>query len=348
MPGRPLQALGWRPFFQQQLTLDDLETFAPARVFEVQRSGMLIVGEALEHNVPLGGRWYQLPAVERPTVGDWVLVDHAGTTVQALLERASLIKRLAPSGELQAIAANLDTVFVVTSANDDFNLSRTERYLALAGDAGIEAVVVITKIDLSDDPAPFEAAAQTLTGAAAVVAVNALDPVSAQALAPWCGQGQTVGLLGSSGVGKSTLVNLLMGDEVQATQSIREDDAKGRHTTTHRSLHRLPGGALVLDSPGMREIQLADVAEGVRDAFEDVESLAADCRFRDCQHAGEPGCAVQIAIDAGNLDERRLANYRKLLREERHNSETVAQRHARMRQFGRMVKSHVDAKRRDR
>ena len=160
----------------------------------------------------------------------------------------------------------------------------------------------------------------------------------------WCGPGQSLAMLGSSGVGKSTLVDTLSGEEIQLTSGIRDDDAKGRHTTTNRSLHLLSSGAVVVDSPGMRELQLTDVEDGVQALFADVLELAQQCRFNNCQHGSEPNCAVQIAIHHGQLDERRLQNYFKLLREERHNTESVAQRHARARQFNKMVKSSVKRK----
>jgi len=340
-----LADLGWSPVFQQQLTLEELETLTPARVFEVQRSGLKLVFEGGEMDAPLGGRWFQGSPEDRPTVGDWVLVDRVSGAIERLLERKSLLKRMSVSrpGDVQLIAANVDVLFLVSSCNDEFNLSRMERYLALALEAGVQPVIVLTKADLAEDPDGFRAAAEALGRDLVVELVNALDPDSLAGLRAWCRRGQTVTLLGSSGVGKSTLINSLAGRDIQITGGIREDDAKGRHTTTHRSLHLLPDGGLLLDSPGMRELGIADADSGLSSAFEDVEALAAQCRFNDCGHESEPGCAVQAAIAAGQLDERRLESYRKLRREELYNSETVAERHARVRQFSRMVKQHQAA-----
>ena len=340
-----LTDLGWSPVFQQQLTLEEMETLTPARVFAVQRSGLKLVFEGGEVDVPLGGRWFQGSPEDRPTVGDWVLLDLPGGAIERLLERKSLLKRMSVSrpGDVQLIAANVDVLFLVSSCNEEFNLSRMERYLALAMEAGVQPVIVLTKADLTDDPDSYRAAAETLGRDLVVELVNALDSDSLGCLQAWCGRGQTVTLLGSSGVGKSTLINSLSGRTVQATGEIREDDAKGRHTTTHRSLHLLPGGGLLLDSPGMRELGITDADVGLSSAFEDVEALAALCRFNDCGHQSEPGCAVREAIAAGRLDERRLESYRKLRREELYNTETVAERHARVREFSRMVRQHQAA-----
>lgn len=338
-----LADLGWSPVFQQQLTLAELETLTPARVFAVQRSGLRLLFEGGEVDVPLGGRWFQGSAEDRPTVGDWVLLDRASGAIERLLERKSLLKRMSVNrpGDVQLIAANVDVLFLVSSCNEEFNLSRMERYLTLALEAGVQPVIVLTKADLAADPDGYRSAAQALGRALVVELVNALDPESLGGLRAWCGRGQTVALLGSSGVGKSTLINSLAGRAIQTTGGIREDDAKGRHTTTNRSLHLLPGGSLLLDSPGMRELGITEADSGLSSAFEDLESLAALCRFNDCAHESEPGCAVRAAIADGRLDERRLQSYRKLRREELYNTETVAERHARVRQFSRMVKQHL-------
>ena len=339
-----LSDLGWTPVFQQQLTLEDLETTTPARVFEVQRTGLGLRFEGGEVDVPLGGRWFQGPPEDRPTVGDWVLLDSAMASVERLLERKSLLKRMSVNrpGDIQLIAANVDTMFLVSSCNDEFNLSRMERYLALALDAGVQPVVVLTKADLTEDAEAYRSQALSLSRDLIVEVVNALAPEELECLHGWCQVGQTITLLGSSGVGKSTLINSLAGAELQLTGSIREDDGKGRHTTTNRSLHLLESGGLLLDSPGMRELGIAEVDAGLASAFEDVETLAEQCRFNDCAHGSEPGCAVRGAIEAGELDERRLESYRKLRREELYNTESVAERHTRVRQFSKMVKQHQD------
>jgi ribosome biogenesis GTPase len=339
-----LTDLGWAPVFQQQLALEDLENTTPARVFEVQRTGLGLRFEGGEVDVPLGGRWFQGPPEDRPTVGDWVLLDSAMASVERLLERKSLLKRMSVNrpGDIQLIAANVDTMFLVSSCNDEFNLSRMERYLALALDAGVQPVVVLTKADLSEDAEAYRSQALSLSRDLIVEVVNALAQEELESLHAWCQVGQTITLLGSSGVGKSTLINSLAGAELQSTGAIREDDGKGRHTTTNRSLHLLESGGLLLDSPGMRELGIAELDAGLASAFQDVETLAEQCRFNDCAHESEPGCAVRRAIEAGELDERRLESYRKLRREELYNTETVAERHARTRQFSKMVKQHLD------
>lgn len=317
----------------------------PARVFAVERTGLSLRFEGGEVEVPLGGRWFQGPPEDRPTVGDWVLLDSAGESVERLIERKSLLKRMSVNrpGDLQLIAANVDTMFLVSSCNDEFNLSRMERYLTLAHDAGVQPVVVLTKADLTEDAQAYREEALSLSRDLVVELVNALATEELDCLRAWCETGQTITLLGSSGVGKSTLINSLAGTEIQLTGDIREDDAKGRHTTTNRSLHLLKTGGLLLDSPGMRELGLAEADAGLVSAFEDVEALARQCRFNDCAHETEPGCAVREAIQSGELDERRLESYRKLRREELYNTETVAERHTRTRQFGKMVKQHLEA-----
>ena len=337
-----LSSLGWRNFFQQQLSLDELESLSPMRVMGVERSELSVAGEQGLERRALDAHWQQLPTLERPTVGDWLLVDAKSHTPTRLLERQSLIKRRA-AGERsneQLIAANIDTLFIVSSCNADFNASRLERYLALAFEAQVTPVIVLTKADGCADPESYEEQAQALHSSCVVLSLNALASTSQALLEPWCSVGQTIALLGSSGVGKSTLVNTLMRTEVAATGGIREADAKGRHTTTNRSLHQLPGGGLILDSPGMRELQLTDVRSGLGALFEDIELLGQNCRFANCGHASEPGCAVQAAINSGQLDARRLNNYYKLLREEAHNNMSIAERHAKSRQFAKQVKQH--------
>jgi ribosome biogenesis GTPase len=333
-----LARLGWRPFHSQQLTLDDLEAAFPARVASVHRNGLVVVSEQGTLNVTVPARL--LETLELPiTVGDWVLIEHTTTRVQRALTPYSVIKRQAAGTEhrLQTIAANLDTLFVVTSCNDDFNPSRLERYLAVAFEAQVEPVIVITKADQCNSAEPFIDEANALGTTAAVVALNAMDMASVAALGPWLQSGRTVAFVGSSGVGKSTLVNTLAGNTQQATSGIRENDSKGRHTTTSREMFALEGGAWVIDTPGMRELKIGAVESGLRTVFDNIETLSAQCRFRDCKHESEAGCAVLAAIAAGQLDPRRLASYRKLQREAALAEMSTRERRARDRSFGRMA-----------
>lgn len=332
-----LERLGWGPVFARQIDADALTETPPVRVVAVHRSGLRVAGDDIDESI--------LPGPEA-TVGDWLLLDRARPRSSKALERKSLIKRRAPGTgrEVQLIAANIDTVFVVTSCNQDFNVARLERYVALAFEAGIEPVIVLTKADLADDTAPYVEAARKVSDRVPVVALDARGAEPPQALADWCRPGRTVAFLGSSGVGKSTLTNALLGAQDVATQDIREDDAKGRHTTTRRELHATPGGCLVLDTPGMRELQLTDAATGIADVFEDIEALAARCRFTDCQHETEPGCAIQTALEDGSLEPARIARWRKLQAEDAFNSATLAQRREKDRAFGKLVRSAMKAK----
>ncbi|WP_261905059.1 ribosome small subunit-dependent GTPase A [Vibrio fortis] len=327
--------LGWKPIFQQQLTLEDYEqeNFA-ARVIAHHRSGYTLASEQGEIHLAIH---HALPAM---TVGDWVILK-PNQQFERLLERQSLFSRKASGTRVaeQLISANVTTVFIVVSLNHDFNLSRIERYLALANEAKVEPVVVLTKKDLCDDAETKVSQVQSLDPLLMIETVNGLDLESVQVLAPWCTSGATVALMGSSGVGKSTIVNSLMAEQAQATGGIREDDSKGRHTTTSRSLHLLKDGGLLIDTPGMREIQLSECAEGVSETFADIEELAMNCRFSDCQHQSEPGCEIQRALKSGELTERRFNNYQKLLREQARNSATLAEKRASYKQLTKMYRS---------
>ena len=336
-----LPELGWSHFFQQQLSIEESEATVPVRVLDINRKRINVAGEQGHQQLTVPGNWFLRDAEELPTIGDWLLLDSATGQPQQLLERKSLFRRKAAGNEakLQLMAANVDTLFIVTSCNSDFNLSRLERYLALALDAQVEPVLVLTKVDLVQDSLEYQLQAMTLHPNMAVKMVNALDPDSVAPLLFWCGHGQTVAMAGSSGVGKSTLLNSLCGTSEQATATIREDDAKGRHTTTARSVHFLPKGGLLIDSPGIRELQLSDCEAGVSSLFEDVETLAQSCRYKDCRHLSEVGCSVKAAVNSGDLSPRRLANYQKLMAEQERNSETIAERRRRERNFGKLCRN---------
>ncbi|MBQ0718454.1 MAG: ribosome small subunit-dependent GTPase A, partial [Sulfitobacter litoralis] len=310
-----------------------------ARVIAQHRNRLDLLGEAGERGLDLH------PDMPEITVGDWLVLSPMGK-FEKLLERQSLFRRKAAGSKVgeQLIAANVDTLFVVSSLNEDFNLNRIERYLSLANEVGAAPVIILSKADLCDDPEIFSSQIQALDSLLMVVTVNCLDADEIHKLSPWCKTGNTVALMGSSGVGKSTLVNTLLGKTVQSTGTIREDDSKGRHITTGRSLHRIPQGGLLLDTPGMRELQLADCDAGVNTTFADLTSLAEKCRFGNCQHDSEPGCAVQNAIDQGELEARRLSSYQKLMREQAFNSATLAEKRARDKSFGKMIKAHLSDK----
>ncbi|SFR00477.1 ribosome small subunit-dependent GTPase A [Poseidonocella sedimentorum] len=332
-----LERLGWGPVFARQIDADALNATPPVRVVAVHRSGLQVAGDGIDETIPPG---------PDATVGDWLRLDRARPRASRVLDRKSLIKRRAPGTgrEVQLIAANIDTVFVVTSCNADFNVARLERYVALTFEAGIDPVIVLTKTDLTDDTTPFVEAARAVSERVPVVALDARGIEAAQALADWCKPGRTIAFLGSSGVGKSTLTNALLGAQAIATQGIREDDARGRHTTTRRELHGTPNGCLVLDTPGMRELQLTNAATGIAGVFDDIEALAARCRFTDCRHETEPGCTILTAIEDGSLNPARLARWRKLQAEDAFNSASFAERREKDRAFGKLVRSAVKAK----
>ena len=327
----PLEILGWSNFFAGQIDLEALSHTPPCRVVEVHRSGLHVVGE---------GHDEMIPPLAEATVGDWVLLDPVRKVAVTVLERRSVVKRPAPGTDrrLQLIAANIDTAFIVSSCNQDFNVARLERYLALVFEAEISPVILLTKSDLTEDVERYLEEARAISDLVPVIALDALQGQVADKLSEWCKPGKTVAFLGSSGVGKSTLTNALIGRETVETQGIREDDAKGRHTTTSRQLHVVEGGPLVLDTPGMRELQLSDVSSGIEDVFADLHGLSQSCHFKDCGHESEPGCAVLEALEAGEIDEARVKRWRKLLAEEAFNSASFLERRRKDKAFGKKVR----------
>ncbi|MFW2542620.1 ribosome small subunit-dependent GTPase A [Primorskyibacter sp. 2E107] len=325
-----LTGLGWSDFFADQIAPDETH-LTPARVNEVQRDRLRV----LSTEGPM--RLIPTEAAGNYAVGDWVLTD--GTQALRRLDARGNLSRKA-AGHVhytQRIAGNVDTLGIVSSCNEDFNLARLERYLALAATADCLPLIILTKPDKCDDPAPFIKAAQSLSPLITALAINAKDEEDVARLHPWSGNGQTLALLGSSGVGKTTLRNRLTG-ETAATQDIREDDAKGRHTTTFRSLVPTLTGGWLIDTPGMRELQLADMADGIEEIFDDLMVLAGQCKFRNCEHVSEPGCAVRSAIEAGDLDPERLTRWRKLEAEDTRNTASIARQRARGKAFAKMVK----------
>jgi len=316
-----LTSLGWSEHFAHAAAGHAAAGLEPARVISEHKHAYELISAEGELTGELLGRLLKGGARSAlPAVGDWVMIarqpgERTRAKIHAVLPRRTCFSRRAAGekAEEQVVAANVDAVFLVSGLDADFNPRRIERYLALARGSGAEPVIVLNKADLCGEAAARVAEIRALAGGATVLAVSALVGEGVAALAPWLGRGRTVALLGSSGVGKSTLVNALLGEERQETGEVREHDQRGKHTTTRREIVPLPGGALLVDTPGMRELQLWDNArEGLVAAFPDVLELAAGCRFRDCRHEAEPGCAVRAAIGAGALPEPRFASYLKL------------------------------------
>lgn len=314
-----LSSYGWNETLQHAFEPYAAQGLSPGRIVVQQRGGYRLITEQGEVDARASGALMRATTDEgRPAAGDWVAFEpRPGETtalVRHVLPRRTAFVRKASgrAGGAQVVAANVDVAFLVTSLNADLNLRRLERYLATAYESGAEPVVVLTKADLTDDPDAAVAEVQAIAFGAPVLAISARTGLGLDAVAAHLPPGRTGVLLGSSGAGKSTLLNALAGSERMATAEIREDDARGRHTTTHRELVLLPSGGLILDTPGMRELGLWEAETGVATAFEDVEALAAKCRFSDCAHGAEPGCAVRAAIEAGDLSPERLAAYEKL------------------------------------
>jgi ribosome biogenesis GTPase len=333
-PDPMLAQLGWRSFFSEQVSAEESRSCRPVRVMSVHRGRVTVSGEEFEDSISSSLPGRRGPK-DRPTVGDWLLIDRSTGSLVRILNRTSLFKRPAPGDDrrVQLIAANVDTLFVVTSCDQDFNIARIERYLVLAREVGVHPVVVLTKADGSPSPERFVETTRSLQAGLRVELVDGRDPKSAARLATYCGVGETVALVGSSGVGKSTLINTLKGSNGIATQAVREDDGKGRHTTTVREMHRLAGGAdgggWLVDTPGMRELQMSEVSSGVTEVFDDVTATTLECRFANCTHADEPGCAVRVAIAQGALDPARVERWRKLADEDAANSGVAAARRSR-------------------
>jgi ribosome biogenesis GTPase len=293
--------------------LHSIDQGALVRVTQVHRDSVVVHDGVREHPARIAHH-------SDLAVGDWVVMNSDGR-IDARLDPLTQLTRRAADGRRQALASNVDTALLVMGLDHDFNPRRMERYLALVHAAGVAPVVVLTKADIGIDVAQrIEQLQQRFPASVPVFAVDALGPEPAQVLAPWLAPSQTLILLGSSGAGKSTLTNTLTGGR-QATGGVRGDDSRGRHTTTARSLHRCPGGACIIDTPGLRALRLDTDEEQLEAAFDDIEALARDCQFRDCAHEAEPGCAVR-----GAVDEDRLRNYHKLLREVRRSQQTPLER----------------------
>ena len=334
-------ALGWSDYFSEQLSDSDA-TFAPLRLTEVRRNRVVgLTPENTRVELALSG---DMVATDL-AVGDFAL--YAGERLERILERKSVISRKAAghTSHAQLIAANIDTLFIVTSCNADFNEARLERYVALAIEAETSPVIVMTKADMPlGEPSDYVLRAKAISNRVDALAINSKDPSDIARMSQWCAAGQTVALVGSSGVGKSTIGRTLTGEDL-LTADIREDDAKGRHTTTARSMHLMHAGGWMVDTPGMRELALHDAAAGIATLFEDITDLISECKFSDCQHKTEPGCAIRAAVAAGTLDQSRLERWQKLRDEDATNTNTIATAKERGRKFSKMQRTAFKAKR---
>lgn len=313
--------LGWSSKFQEHYEPFRERGYTAGRVTKEHRQLYDVASANGEMLAELAGK-LRYEAVERadlPAVGDWVVMKEEGdrAIIHAILPRTSKFSRNVAGTvtEEQIVAANIDTVLIVMAMNQDFNLRRLERYLLLVWESGANPVIVLSKMDLSGDPEGLIASVEAVAPGVPIHAISAIHAEGLQALAPYLVQGRTLAAIGSSGVGKSTLINALSGKEQQRVNDIREGDGRGKHTTTHRELIVLPQGGIIVDTPGMRELQLNASEEGAGAAFEDIIRLGEACRYRDCKHQREPGCAIQAAMASGELDFRRYANYVKLEKE---------------------------------
>jgi len=329
-----LAALGWDGWFARAFEEHRRLGRTAARVIAVHKDTAIVRDEVSDRSAFVSGRFRHeaLASSEFPAVGDWVALEPSDATtsdpvIAAVLPRRSAIRRSAGDasrrggGRLaddQVMAANVDVALIVAGLDADFNLRRLERYLAVAWASEVTPVLILNKTDIADDLEGRRIAVEAIAPGVPVISMSAREGTGLETLHGHLRPGQTTVVLGSSGVGKSTLLNTLLGERRQATREVRGDDARGRHTTTHRELFALPGGALLIDTPGIRSLEVAGADEGVRAAFDDVEQLALGCRFTDCGHESEPGCAVRLALLEGRLERARLEAFRKLGRELAH------------------------------
>ncbi len=341
-----LQAIGWNDWFEQHNACPPLETVA--RVVAVDRDQLLLVNESLQFRGRLTGsyRHNQQQAEQLPCVGDWVVVQrhpgHDFGMISALLERKTSLFRKSAGTAIgyQMIAANVDTVFIVQSCHVDFNIRRLERYLVMVIAGGAEACILLTKTDLVTHTL-LEARLGQIRAAginAPVMTMSTVTGIGVDELSQQLQPGRTYCFVGSSGVGKSTLINRLTGNEIRKTNTV-SGTGEGRHTTVRRELIRLQGGALLIDNPGMREFGIISAGEGLSDSFADITSLSSACRYRDCTHTGEPGCAVLEAVHAGSIGRGQLEHYLKLGRESEFHERSYADKRKKDREFGKHKQS---------
>lgn len=340
-----LKKLGWNAFFGGHFR-EYAGTYEPGRVSTVRKTGYVVYTKAGEVRARASGSLRQCG--DQPATGDWVALamDVTGlATIHAVLPRKSKFSRKDAgrvTGE-QVLVTNVDTVFVVTSLNKDFNLRRLERYLVVARESGAEPVVILSKADVCDEADQYLRDVNEIAPDVTAYVISSVESRGLDQLAPYLQEGKTVALLGSSGVGKSTLINALSGRELQKVGEIRDDDSRGRHVTTERSLILLEQGGVIIDNPGMRELQLWDVGAGLQSQFEDIEELGKQCKFSDCRHETEPGCAIRKALSEGTLSSVRLESYRKLQKEQlalerKKNPELMAAERKKWKNIGKLAK----------
>lgn len=340
-----LKKLGWNAFFGAGF-LKYAGVYEPGRVSTVHKSSFNVYTKDGERRARISGNMRD--GGDRPAVGDWVALSKDATgllTINAILPRKTKFSRKdagRATGE-QVLVTNIDTAFIVTSLNKDFNLRKLERYLAIAKESGAEPVVILSKADVCDDVNEKVSALREIAPGVAAYVISSIKGQGLDQLSPYLQEGKTVALLGSSGVGKSTLINALEGRELQKVGEIREDDSRGRHVTTERDLILLEKGGVIIDNPGMRELSLWDAGEGLLEVFSDIEALALQCKFSDCMHETEPGCAIKKALSDGTLSEIRLESYRKLQKEIRaverkKNPELMAAEKKKWKKIGKMAK----------
>lgn len=318
-----LNCLGWSDFFASSFEPYRKEGFTVGRVAIEHRNTYVLYGEHGELSAEVTGklRYQAAESTDFPAVGDWVVIrvrdSEKRATIHGILPRKSKFSRksVGAKTEEQIVATNVDTVFLVSGLDGDFNPRRIERYLITAWNSGANPVIILNKADLCDCVEQCVAEVEALALGVPIVVLSASTSQGLDGLKPYLQSGQTVALLGSSGVGKSTITNQLIGTDVQTVQAVRKGDNRGKHTTTYRELILLPTGGLIVDTPGMRELQVWSGDEGLQETFADIEMFVQQCRFRNCQHEREPGCAVQQALNEGTLDYRRFLNYQKLQKE---------------------------------
>ncbi len=319
-----LLELGWNADLQCNFKKLSRQDFVPARVSSVMKGHFGVWGESGDGLTRLSGKLLFRAKSNRdlPAVGDWVAIDseagdNRGVIHHVLPRRSKISRKIAGRVvDEQIIATNIDTVFIVCALNQEFNLRRLERYVALVWESGAQPVVLLNKADLCGDVPARVADAEFSAPGAPVHAISAADGARFDALFCYLKVGRTAAFIGSSGVGKSTIINRLLGNEAQSTLPVREHDDRGRHSTTSRQMFALSSGGLVIDTPGMRELQLWDIETGLSAAFDDLDEIAVQCRYRDCSHQSEPGCAVRTAVEAGQLDPGRVTNFLKLRAEQ--------------------------------